>query len=99
MPSDASGSRTSRAASLSCGPVARCGLRVEGACQYRTFRSPPWPRFATGAPDELLGVGLGVEGTHAAPRSATTDAIPSAARRRRASNLLQRADPEDQPAF
>jgi len=33
LPSEASGSRTRRAASLSFGPVARCGLSVEGGCQ------------------------------------------------------------------
>src|SRR6266540_6590590 len=44
-PYDASGSVTSRAASLSLVPVARCALRIVGACQYRIFRSSPAPRF------------------------------------------------------
>src|SRR5260221_4002258 len=44
-PHEASGSITRRDASLSLVPVAWCGVRIVGACQYRIFRSPPSPRL------------------------------------------------------
>src|SRR5438132_3284672 len=64
-PHEASGSMTRRDASLSLVPVAWCGFRMVGACQYRIFSSPPSPRLnAAAGPLEpaaepaTVGVGL-----------------------------------------
>ena len=50
-PYDASGSRIRRDASLSLVPVAWCGLRIVGACQYRMFSCPPSPRLNAAPPE------------------------------------------------
>ena len=62
--SAASGSSTRRLASWSLVPWARWLLRMVGACQYRIFNVPPWPRPpAAGLPAALEAVvGAGAAG-------------------------------------
>src|SRR5258708_7089285 len=71
-PHDASGSITNRDASLSFVPVAWCGLRIVGACQYRILSSPPAPRRLAPAADAGLAVDVAV------PQAATTTAAMTA---------------------